>query len=748
MTESNQLKIRPYARLLAMLGDQLIKNERIALVELIKNAYDADSPWVKVSFDNFGDGFKVTLDSKIIIEDAGDGMNLDTIKNHWLNPATPDKKRRKEEKEKTARGRVIQGEKGIGRFSILKLGKKIKIITRKRGENSEYVIDYDFSIYDDEFLLENGKEKNIYIDEIPISIQDRKPEVILESTIMLDTVQLQRPLHGTRIEISCIKGTWSSTKIENVYNDIARLESIFSNASINSLENMNNRDFEVYICKDGKIENDSNNYLEKLISLLENQSVLRIENGIYNDKAEEFQFILNGVSSSLKLRDHKVKALYPFRNHFKIGGKVLDEREIECGPFQFGFFIFDFSNKAPSKYKLQKTEKDIIKNHRIYLYRDGIRVYPYGEPDDDWLHIDALRGTVSTGQFLSNDQVVGYVNITQKNNPKLKDKTSREGLIEDGEATEDFIALLQVFLSYIREYPYKIYQKGLENKNVHEIYKKKQVQLTLDELKEATKDDKKVHELVSKVESNYKVEYEYLNRRAEATEELAGVGLSVETASHDIMAIMDKAMMSIDNLIRDGMYEDIDQSELSKELQSLRGMLSFIEAQLKDIQLLFKSAKQRRKIIKVKLIVEKVERIYRRLLKKEGIELSINEIGSPLVARTTDAVLLQLLLNLFDNSVFWLQQISINGKRIEILLNGDRGQMIFSDNGPGVEKEYVPYIFEPFFSGKGEEGRGLGLYIARQLLERHDYSIELADLKSDKILPGANFVVTFVAEGD
>ena len=72
--------------------------------------------------------------------------------------------------------------------------------------------------------------------------------------------------------------------------------------------------------------------------------------------------------------------------------------------------------------------------------------------------------------------------------------------------------------------------------------------------------------------------------------------------------------------------------------------------------------------------------------------------------------------------------------------------MIFSDNGPGVDKDYAPYIFEPFFSGKGEEGRGLGLYIARQLLERSDYSIELAELKSEKLLPGANFVVNFVAE--
>ena len=92
---SKKLKIRPYARLLTMLGEQLIKNERIALIELIKNAYDADADWVKVTFAGFKKDFCITSDSKIIIEDNGHGMNAIIIENHWLNPATPVKLRRK-----------------------------------------------------------------------------------------------------------------------------------------------------------------------------------------------------------------------------------------------------------------------------------------------------------------------------------------------------------------------------------------------------------------------------------------------------------------------------------------------------------------------------------------------------------------------------------------------------------------------------------------------------------------------------
>lgn len=74
------LKFRPYARLLTMLGDQLIKNERVALVELIKNSYDADASWVKVTFENFNKDFHALGGAKIIIEDDGVGMNRSTLR--------------------------------------------------------------------------------------------------------------------------------------------------------------------------------------------------------------------------------------------------------------------------------------------------------------------------------------------------------------------------------------------------------------------------------------------------------------------------------------------------------------------------------------------------------------------------------------------------------------------------------------------------------------------------------------------
>ena len=99
-------------------------------------------------------------------------------------------------------------------------------------------------------------------------------------------------------------------------------------------------------------------------------------------------------------------------------------------------------------------------------------------------------------------------------------------------------------------------------------------------------------------------------------------------------------------------------------------------------------------------------------------------------------------LNLLDNAIYWLEWTK--DRRIEITLDGQKGLLIFSDNGPGIKTDDKPYIFEPFYSGKGEEGRGLGLYISRKLLERNGYAIDLADVKEETILSGANFVVSFI----
>ena len=745
-----KLNIRPYARLLTMLGEQLIKNEQIALAELIKNAYDADADWVKVSFVDFGfdkekNDIYVQKDSKIIVEDNGSGMDLKTIEDSWMNPATPNKRTNDGEKPKITpkKHRIIQGEKGIGRFAILKLGRKIEITTRPDNSSVEFFIDYDLSQYDDDFLTQNGKKKKLFIDNLEIPVSDHEPQVITNREVVVNSKKFTNENHhGTRIEISNLKGEWSLSMIKEVNDESQKLESIF--------EQISNRDSQQKIEIGFVLNNErltySNETVSALSSLLHNSSVLRITEGYYSEKEALFSYKLNGVAFKLPLSDSQISGLKLFREQFIIGKDLFGTtmiRKSSCGNFKFNFFVFDFAADKESSYYLDKKEKDIIRGHRIYLYRDKIRVAPYGDSDDDWLEIDKRRGVGRAGDYLSNDQVVGFVDISKQGNPKLKDKTNREGLIEKGNSTKDFKILLHCFLLFIRQHPYKQYQERINQQKEQKMKELRAVASKFDELKNYVSGNTQAMAVYNDLVKSYKVEQKFYTEGLNKTEDLAAVGLSVETASHDMSMMLNKGVDAVDNLIKDIEGGVLTDEQIESELHTIRGMFSFVKDRMRDIQLLFKSSKQRRRPIRVSDLLEKVEKIYKRTLLREQIDYSVNILGSPVIASCTDAVILQLLINLFDNSVYWLTSPNIVNRKIVITLDGDKKQLIFSDNGPGIREDDKPFIFEAFYSGK-EDGRGLGLYIARQLLQRMGYSISLAEIPSEKVLNGANFVINFV----
>ena len=732
---SEKLPIRPYARLLTMLGDQLIKNEKIALVELIKNAYDADANSVEVRFEDFNDDMSANEHSSIIVRDDGCGMTPQDIKDSWMNPATPQKynKKREGKRETPEKGRIIQGEKGIGRFTILKLGRVITITTRPENSEFESVLKYDFTRFDDDFTSENDERREIFLDEIKIDYSEVNPPKLI------------RKSRGTVIEIRGLKGRWNQNVIKRLCKDISGLTDPVSRITESK---GNNGSFQISVFCNGEHKSVADENAEYLKRLIEDKAVLKIQ-GEFNSEKNAFVFTesKNG-KTEINLNDSRIKGLWIWRQRF-LGKRNRGEesRNYECGNFKFNFYIFDFSRGIPGKHELNQREKNILKDYRIYLYRDGVRVYPYGDPDDDWLNIDVTRGTARAGDFFGNDQIIGWIDISQKDNPDLRDKTNREGLIEKGNAVADFKFLIPTFLSYLKQYPYLRYQGKRRESNLADIIRGEIVSNSLSELKTdlEKKGDKVAAREVGKIQKKYKREKDYLVQRAEITEDLAGVGLSVEMASHDIMLMMGRADDIAKELAR--LSRNSGDDEIRQRTDMLVGVLAQIADSMKDVQSLFKSAKRRKKALKIEPILDKIFQIYRSLLEKKDIQYEKAVLpGSPLVADTTDGVVMQVLINLFDNASYWLDTVDRVEKKILVTLNGDEGELIFSDNGPGIDKEDLPYVFEPFYSGKGQEGRGLGLYIARQLLQRHDYDMSIEQGRR-RNLPGANFAVSFVREG-
>lgn len=222
---------KPRARLLLQLGDQLIKNERIALFELVKNSFDADASFVKVilkQVENEKDGV-------IIVKDDGVGMDIDTITNVWLEPGTDSKAKQFELKKRTPRfHRLPIGEKGIGRFAAHKLGNIIELTTRKRN-CPEVVVKIDWRIF----------EKEKYLSNVNVDIFQREPKIFCKDRT------------GTKIRITDLRSSWTRGMIRDAYRAVT---SIINPFEMDKDSLTSHSEFKV------KFECDRNDYLEGLMS--------------------------------------------------------------------------------------------------------------------------------------------------------------------------------------------------------------------------------------------------------------------------------------------------------------------------------------------------------------------------------------------------------------------------------------------------------------------------------------------------
>ena len=195
-----QMPFKPRAQILLQLGEQLIKNENIAILELVKNSYDADAKKVTVNM--------YAIDSKdngyIEIYDNGCGMDVDIIRNIWMEPGNSHKKNVVERQERSDLGRLPIGEKGIGRFGVHKLGKVIELVSRMDGEK-EVALKIDWSIF----------EKAEYLSDVNITIQERVPEVFKNGNT------------GTYIRIRKLSTNWTRGMLRNLHRALTTLNSPF-----------------------------------------------------------------------------------------------------------------------------------------------------------------------------------------------------------------------------------------------------------------------------------------------------------------------------------------------------------------------------------------------------------------------------------------------------------------------------------------------------------------------------------------
>ena len=193
------LSFRPRARLVSVLGEHLISDQAVGLIEIVKNAYDADA--TEVAIDILGLSSPDT--TTVIIRDNGTGMTIQDIEEKWLSPAVNHKERAKQEQHRSPLGRLPIGEKGVGRFAVHQIGRSLELITRSPG-SSEILLPINW----DDF--EAGER---YLDAVDLKVREREPQFFAGDNT------------GTLIKIRRSRCQWTRALLEKVHRTLRRLQS-------------------------------------------------------------------------------------------------------------------------------------------------------------------------------------------------------------------------------------------------------------------------------------------------------------------------------------------------------------------------------------------------------------------------------------------------------------------------------------------------------------------------------------------
>jgi signal transduction histidine kinase len=223
-------------------------------------------------------------------------------------------------------------------------------------------------------------------------------------------------------------------------------------------------------------------------------------------------------------------------------------------------------------------------------------------------------------------------------------------------------------------------------------------------------------------------------------QELAGVGMAVEKSSHDIFVLLRNMIQNADDIIKRFDKGKLSGPNLKQFLSDLRDNLDFLYQEVQILQPLFRIARKMTKEVSVRDAIERVERYYQREL-RFNISFKI-EGDQDITVITNLGLMMQVFINLLDNAVYWLNQEKGGKRAIIVRIDSLNRNVVFADNGSGIKEDVAEIIFSEFYTTKAE-GRGLGLYIVRELLDRIGASISVITTDTLKILPGANFLIQF-----
>ncbi|MBU8913323.1 MAG: ATP-binding protein [Spirochaetales bacterium] len=679
--EFKRIQLRMHPRVFAALGADLVTNDVVAVIELVKNSYDAFAQNVWLRF-----GEDPSLGTFLEIEDDGNGMTREIIEEAWCVVATPFK----EQNPVVGRGkkaRRVAGEKGLGRLSVARLGDRLHMFTQSPGEPCW----------------------EVKVNWTDISAGDDLSSSFVECRQCSKASPFKKS--GTLLRIHCQKAHWGDNHVSDLQDNLARLISPFSDKG----------DFNIFLTgfvddKAGEVQISSPEFLSwpKYLIKGEADSEGKVT-GVY-----KFRSIIDGAK-----RNSKVNLSWE-----QIYSRIADKEKYEfcaekahCGPFSFEIRAWDISGgdtqEISERFDFQKSLiREAIRVHKgITVYRDRILVLPKSENARDWFGLD-LRRVSKVGTRLATNQVVGFISISAKDNPGIQDTSDRERLaacLEVGEFEEIIKAVIGI----------------LENERDQDRIKI-DIEKPMDDLFEGLSAEELVAEVIALSEEGADA--------AEAVPLLRAFSSSLDTARKTIQ----ERFVFYSRLATVGTIAQMLVHEIRNRTTAFGSFLDFIKSRFgpfkdREIEQAYRRTDNAVNALErlADTFAPLASRSFRRRKRQSVLETQIRECLSLLeaeikskkvkctvpISETIVAVdpgeLDAIILNLITNALYWMAETSKENRELVFHLTpiseGSRMRVWVHDTGPGIDLGDEKKVFWPGVTRK-PGGIGMGLTVASELV--------------------------------
>ena len=715
----------------------------LALAALIGGTAAQEEIASAISAAETREGFVESLRSANYIEfdDDGAGMSMDILQHVYLTIGTSyraNQKNARPPRSPTSSDAedVILGEKGLGRLSAMRLGDRVLIVTGMAGETRWNQLEIDWNDFAD--------AADDDLESVPVT--------------PVRGVRKNAAQSGTRIKISALKSGWSAEKLQSLAAEqFSRLVDPFDAEARLPL---------------ALTFNSAPVTIPTFAGFLLDQAHGRLKASLIVDGPDAPR-----VEGTMEYRLHRRSRPLRLKRLDLLTLTNIDAATIRrSGGFELEMYWFNrrILTKLEGIGSLAVVRRILAEwAGGVAVYRDGYRVNPYGGPNDDWLDLD--RDAFSTSGFkLNRGQIVGRVRISQHGNPYLIDQTNREGLKENPEKRA-FVTVLAASVEIYRQYL---------NETDRDIDQARRV-TAVEALERFRAEDERVASLLPILENalatvkdgptltrrlrdtlgELRSAAEFVQRAAGAQEQersrvlhLASIGLMIEILAHELYRSTSAGLQTIAQA-----RKARDAASTSTSLRVLDSQLRTLQKRLKVLDPLSTNARQTKERFE---LVSWVRDIVEGFASRNGASrIAITARSVPqdacLEVRAVKGMFVQVLENVLTNSIFWvrrqhqeLEKLGLhsgleddNIGSIRVAVDVPARTITVTDSGPGIPEERRETVFEPFFSTKPQkQGKGLGLYIAREIAEYHGGRLHLGPADRDGQINSVVFEIGSIDE--